>query len=220
MNLYDDIEPLRVRGYASVFDRTYGRTGDMVRIAPGAFADLTDSGIYACYGHDPEHRFASVGAGTLRIWQDSYGLAFDFEVPSSWGGIWLASRIRAGEFREASMMLETLESRRVVENSRDVEVVTRGSIREISITAAGANPWTCVWLDDEGEDLHPYAAGARARWQAGRMKAVLAKRKPKASASRLQGRVQARARAGTDALVYARIDRILADARTRGLYRG
>lgn len=154
MSLYDDIEPVRVQGYASVFGRTYSRGGDLVQIAPDAF-DLSGRGIYACFGHDPEHRFASADDGTLRVWQDSYGLAFDFEVPSTGAGFWLVQRIRAGEFREASMMLDTLESRRVVETGRDIEVVTRGAIREISIVAAGANPWTCVWLDDEGEDSTP-----------------------------------------------------------------
>lgn len=212
MNLYDDIPPIRVQGYASVFRHTYPVDDEgLERIEPGAF-DLSDPTIYACFGHERAQRFANVADGTLRVWQDSYGLGFELDVPATWPGISLARGIRAGHFREASIGLQAHRSHRVTENGREVRVVTRASIAEVSIVSIATNPLTSIWLDDEGEDLPAYSAGMRGRWQHGRMKAEMAKRRPKASAAPL---IHARAKL-REAQVLAKIDRILAQARRDG----
>jgi hypothetical protein len=55
-----------------------------------------------------------------------------------------------------------------------VEVITRASFAEISITMEGGCPGTAVWLAGADiEDLPPHARRIASHWGVGRMKALL-----------------------------------------------
>jgi HK97 family phage prohead protease len=75
----------RLEGYAAVFG-TEARIGAFIEtIAPGAFAaSLAErSDILALLDHDPARLLARTRSGTLRLAEDSRGLAFDLDVPAT-----------------------------------------------------------------------------------------------------------------------------------------
>ncbi|MDP2333852.1 MAG: HK97 family phage prohead protease [Reyranella sp.] len=78
----------RLEGYAAVFN-TEARIGSFVEtIAGGAFAaSLADGGDkLALVDHDPGRVLARTRSGTLRLAEDSRGLAFDLDVPDTQAG--------------------------------------------------------------------------------------------------------------------------------------
>jgi HK97 family phage prohead protease len=222
VTLYEDVvEPLRIRGYAAVFDTVYPIDGGSAweRVAPGAFR-LGARSVFLAFGHDHGRRYAWTADKSLALWQDAHGLAFEALAPSNATGRGLVAGVRRGEFRHASVCFTAREVELVVERGREIEVVHRAEISEISLTDAAANPATCVWLDcEDPEELPPHVALASARWSVGRMQASLAAaRRPGARArattaaglARSPARWEARARAAKPACpasVVAVLDR-------------
>jgi HK97 family phage prohead protease len=213
VRLYDD-EPVKICGYASVFGVTYQLGGVLERIVPGAF-DLTRHEVHALFAHEGDWRVGWTRDQSLKVWQDSVGLAFQLDVPATHHGLSLVQGIRANNFRACSFGADvdhTLISDFAVENDREVRVIRRIAVVEVSVCAIGANPETTCWMDTEApEDLPPHVRHARAQWLKGRVAVQLAGRA--ARAARAQARAQARARvAPSDRLV----DRIAAGWRPRG----
>jgi len=79
----------RLEGYAALFG-TEARIGAglVETIAPGAFTTtlVERSDILALVDHDPSRVLARTRSGTLRLSQDSRGLAFDLDVPDTQAG--------------------------------------------------------------------------------------------------------------------------------------
>jgi len=75
----------RLAGYAALFD-VEARIGDVREtIAPGAFTRTLASGhdVLALVDHDASRVLARTRTGTLRLSQDTRGLAFDLDVPDT-----------------------------------------------------------------------------------------------------------------------------------------
>ena len=158
---------LQVCGYASVFGVDYAiGDGKLERVKAGAF-DLTVP-IFATFLHDNGPKYASTQDRTLQVWQDAYGLAFAFNLASTWNGLALARSISAGTFRSASVNFTARTVEQRVEHGRTVEVVTAATIDELSIHPSGANPLACVWPSvEEVEALPPFVATSEPRWASG-----------------------------------------------------
>jgi len=78
----------KLEGYAATFD-TEARIGRTIEtIAKGAFsASLETRGdILALVDHDPARVLARTRSGSLRLSEDSRGLAFDLDVPDTQAG--------------------------------------------------------------------------------------------------------------------------------------
>lgn len=74
----------RLSGYAATFGTEARIDGRYIEIiAPGAFADSlrSNADILALADHDPRSVLARTKSGTLRLSEDSRGLAFDLDVP-------------------------------------------------------------------------------------------------------------------------------------------
>jgi phage head maturation protease len=225
--LYDDTgPPLLIQGYASVFG-VVSAGPDPMRLLPGA-CDHVGLPVFATFWHDPDQEFADARDGSLAVWTDAYGVAFEAAVPWSWNGVGIARGIRAGHFREVSCCWGT--GRWSVFNEEpghgQVETVRRAKLAEISIVPAAACPGTACWLDDEDPaDLPPHVAELRARWHAGRLEADKrgrARAEARAAAARVMARVPrpdlAAVAAGKRRLppaTWAAIDAILAKGRPR-----
>lgn len=79
----------RLEGYAAVFGREARIGGNFTEvIRPGAFtATLADGADkLALVDHDPARLLARTASGTLRLAEDSRGLAFDLDVPDTAAG--------------------------------------------------------------------------------------------------------------------------------------
>lgn len=76
----------RLEGYAALFGTTAPIGGDLIEtIAPGAFAGslATRRDILALVDHDPTRVLARTRSGSLRLAEDSQGLAFDLDLPDT-----------------------------------------------------------------------------------------------------------------------------------------
>jgi uncharacterized protein len=82
----------RLEGYAALFNHATiigGKSGFFETIAPGAFQRsltgdlLKPVDVLALVDHDPSRVLARTKSGTLRLNEDSKGLAFDLDVPDT-----------------------------------------------------------------------------------------------------------------------------------------
>ncbi len=72
-------------------------------ISPGAFANAGDFDIRVLKNHDPSYLLARTASGTARVWEDSAGLAYEWDnEPSITYASDLAASIRRGDTRESS----------------------------------------------------------------------------------------------------------------------
>lgn len=79
----------RLEGYAAVFGREARIGGTFTEIVHrGAFAAALADGTdkLALVDHDPARLLARTASGTLRLSEDSQGLAFDLDVPDTAAG--------------------------------------------------------------------------------------------------------------------------------------
>jgi len=78
----------RLEGYAAVFGQAARITDFEEIIAPGAFTQTLESrnDILALVDHAPDRLLARTRSGTLRLAEDSKGLAFDLDVPKTTAG--------------------------------------------------------------------------------------------------------------------------------------
>jgi HK97 family phage prohead protease len=73
----------KLQGYAATFG-TEARISDFVEvIAQGAFKHSLDRDVLALVDHDPGRVLARTKSKTLRLAEDSKGLAFDLDLPST-----------------------------------------------------------------------------------------------------------------------------------------
>jgi phage head maturation protease len=206
--LYDDIQPLRLQGYAACFDAVFYCPHPMRLLLDAC--DHRGLPVYCTFGHEPHMEFADQRDDSLRIWTDSYGVAFEADL-TTWGCVSLAQGIRANNFRECSAHWDSGRWSTFADEPGlgQVETVKKAKLVEISIVPVAACPGTAAWLDDEDPaDLPEHVAQLRARWQVGRVQAQLAARAARAA------RVQARARKAHQ--VPASVRAILAVGRPRG----
>lgn len=81
-----DGSPAHIEGYAALFNSNSEDLGGFVEtIAPGAFTDALAAtpDVRALFNHDPNNILARTKSGTLRVWEDAKGLAFDGELPDT-----------------------------------------------------------------------------------------------------------------------------------------
>lgn len=83
-------------GYAAVFDvRSQPLGGFVERVAPSAFAKtIQEADVRALRDHDPSRLLGRMGAGTLRLSNDSTGLRYEIDLPDTTEG------------RDTAMLLE------------------------------------------------------------------------------------------------------------------
>ncbi|MBN8607042.1 MAG: HK97 family phage prohead protease [Caulobacterales bacterium] len=93
-----------MEGYAALFD-TAARIADFEEIIrPGAFAESlrANGDILALADHDPRSVLARTKSGTLRLSEDSRGLAFDLDVPDTTTGRDMLALAERGDIGGAS----------------------------------------------------------------------------------------------------------------------
>lgn len=85
-NSLNVVSPARLAGYCAVFNSCSQDLGGFVEyITPGAFKSslANASHIRALYEHDSQKLLGRVGAGTLKLKEDSKGLHFELDLPNT-----------------------------------------------------------------------------------------------------------------------------------------
>ena len=125
----------RLDGYAAVFG-VEARIGDTLTesIAPGAFAGTLRAGndVLALVDHDPSRVLARTRSGTLRLSEDSRGLAFDLDVPDTQAGRDVLALAARGDIGGMSFGFTAMDEHRDG-NHRELRAV---DLREISVVLA------------------------------------------------------------------------------------
>ena len=125
----------RLEGYAALFgiEARIGR-GVIETIAPGAFgATLQErSDILALVDHDPARVLARTRSGTLRLSEDSRGLAFDLDVPDTQAGRDVLALAERGDLGGMSFGFNARDEK-MDGNQRELRAV---DLFEISVVAA------------------------------------------------------------------------------------
>jgi len=76
----------RIEGYAATFNSEARIGGFVETIAPGAFAGALAGDVLAMLDHDPGKVLGRTRSGTLRLTEDSRGLAFSLDLPDTQAG--------------------------------------------------------------------------------------------------------------------------------------
>ena len=162
-------QPLKIVGYACLFDTPITIAGQTEVIAPGAFLPSLRYGanVRACIDHRRSATWASADDGTLRLWQDATGLAFTAMVPASLEGRGLARAVADGCIG-SSFYFRPFKT----EQTASGYIVQAATLTEISLTTSPAYP-TRAWLVPfESMNYMPdHALFLRRRWIGGQLKA-------------------------------------------------
>ena len=125
----------RLEGYAALFGPEARIGADLVEtIAQGAFTSTlaTRKDILALVDHDPARVLARTRSGTLRLSQDSKGLAFDLDVPDTQAGRDVLALAERGDLGGMSFGFNAIEDN-VIGYKRELRSV---ELFEISVVAA------------------------------------------------------------------------------------
>lgn len=102
---------LVAQGYAARFDALSQNLGGFVeQIAPGAFAKtLKEADVRALFNHDPNFVLGRNKSGTLRMAEDSDGLAYEIDLPDTTLGRDVAVLLERGDISGSSFGFRVIE---------------------------------------------------------------------------------------------------------------
>ena len=157
--------PLRIDGYATIFDTPIVIDSQTEIISPGAFSMMLSRGApyaRATINHRPATTWASVRDGSLKLWADSTGLAFSAALPGTAEGRSVACAVADGQIG-ASVLFRPFGS-----NSTPTGyVVEAATLTDVCLTTTPAY-LTATWLSDFGLMRHmpDHALLLRRQWRA------------------------------------------------------
>lgn len=140
----------RLVGYAAVFDSPSQDLGGFIEyVRPGAFRRSLQSNQIdplALVHHMPHLVLGRRSAGTLRLSEDSKGLAFEIDLPDTVTARDIAVSVERGDIRGASFAFTVAENgdRWNVAGDRVTRELLDVNLHEITITATPAYPDTEV----------------------------------------------------------------------------
>jgi hypothetical protein len=126
----------KLSGYAATFD-TEARISDFTEvIRRGAFAETlkVNNDILALVDHDPGRLLARTRSGSLRLFEDARGLAFEIDVPDTQDGRDVLTLAERGDLGGMSFGFRVPEGGDVWQDRR--RELLRVDLREISVVKA------------------------------------------------------------------------------------
>lgn len=145
----------RVEGYAATFGTEADLGAFRERIAPGAFRSAIAGDVLALLDHDAGKVLGRTRSGTLRLSEDSRGLAFSLDVPDTQAGRDVLALAERGDLGGMSFGF-TVPAGGEEWNGQTRTLNTIG-LREISVVSA--------WPAYEGTEIALRAMNRGTEWQ-------------------------------------------------------
>jgi HK97 family phage prohead protease len=156
-----DAEPV-VSGYAARFNELSEELwGFKEKIAPGAFSEaIRGADIRALFNHDPSQIVARTKNNTLKVWEDEYGLRYEF-TPNmkTTAGRDLVEHLRRGDIDQSSFAFSMEGGVEEWDDSGDmpVRILKKiGRLYDVSPVTYPAYPSTSVGLRSAEEIYKAY----------------------------------------------------------------
>jgi len=143
-----------IRGYAAMFDRlSHNLGGFREKIAPGAFREsLRQRDVLLLRNHNSDFPMARKSTGTLSVFEDRKGLAFDATLPNTSESRSVAVSIERGDVEGMSFAFGVAhpDDEAWEETSTGIiRTLKRVALFEVSTTPTPAYPQTLVSMDGE-----------------------------------------------------------------------
>lgn len=109
----DEGKPARLAGYAATFENPSQDLGGHVEVLQlGCFAKSLDGGDQrAFWNHSYDDLLGRVQSGTLRLWEDEIGLAFEIDLPDTTLGRDIYQLVKRGDIDGVSFGFYAIEDR-------------------------------------------------------------------------------------------------------------
>jgi len=161
LRLAGDEKAPKIEGYAAVFN-VWADIGGWFResIRPGAFAKtIKENDIRALQNHDENLVLARNKAGTLKLREDSKGLAVDIDpVPSVWANDLLLS-MRRGDVNQMSFGF--MVNKQEMDYEKDERVLIDVTLFDVSVVTFPAYPQTTAQVRTAFQQKGKAAIGIR-----------------------------------------------------------
>jgi uncharacterized protein len=117
-----DSGPPKIIGYAAVFNNeTELWPGFMEQVKPGAFArSIKDDDVRALWNHNPDFVLGRNKSETLRLWEDSKGLAYEALPPDTSIGRDVTVLIKRGDVNQSSFGFNIVEQSLKYDKEKDI----------------------------------------------------------------------------------------------------
>lgn len=137
----------KIAGHAAKFDQLSEDLGGFrERIAPGAFAKTIQSAdIRALWNHDANIVLGRNTSGTLRLWEDSAGLAYEVDAPDTQlVRDMVLAPIERGDVNQCSFGFFTISDKWTKVDGEWVRTLLEAELFDVSPTTYPAYPQTDV----------------------------------------------------------------------------
>lgn len=124
----------KLEGYAAIFGQEARIAGFTETIRPGAFKDSLAGDVLALVDHEPGKLLARTKSGTLRLSEDSRGLAFSLDLPETTLGRDTLELVRRGDVGGCSFAFTVPSGGETWQGNR--RELVKVNLHEISIVSA------------------------------------------------------------------------------------
>lgn len=165
----DETDGMTISGYAAVFNSDSEPLPFIERIAPGAFQRSLKSRneIKLLWNHDASEPMASLRGGSLRLWEDARGLAYEAKLVNTTRGRDVAELIRSKVVDAMSFGFSVIKDTWDERGVRTLESVRLSEISVVSFPAYSATAGTVSVRSAEGGIDAEALADALLRLEAG-----------------------------------------------------
>jgi uncharacterized protein len=137
-------EPAKISGHAAVFDQYSDDMGGFYEIIqPGTFTNtLKNDDVRAFFNHNPDYILGRMSTGTLKLNEDSIGLAFEATPPDTQWARDMMTSMQRGDLNQMSFSFRTIQDDWAMVGNKIIRTLIEVRLFDVSPVAIPAYPQT------------------------------------------------------------------------------